>query len=279
MPFRLRYAGIVTMAICLLLISGLAAAGGGAKSVHIRGSTTLLPLMQNMGEAYMREHPDVSVVISGGGTARGYKAILDSTADIAMASGVAPEEIANETNRRGIKLHSTTLSYSVIVAVVHPSNAISNLGMKQLRSIFTGRISNWKEVGGKNAPIKVLIGPPTGGITDTWKRLILGEEDTYTPSGIVMDNADRIEQLAKEPFGITFLTIGTENNAHLKILKVDGVAPNAETVRSGHYPLRAPLMLVTTETPSVTAKEFIRYFSMPNKMLPFDGVVSIGSSN
>jgi phosphate transport system substrate-binding protein len=267
------------MAMCMLLIGGTASASDTSKSVHIRGSTTLLPLMQRMGEVYMNEHPDVSIVISGGGTARGYKAILDGTADIAMASGVAPEEIADENNRRGIKLHSTTLSYSAIVAVVHPSNAIGNLSMKQLRNIFTGRINNWKELGGKNAPIKVLIGPPTGGITDTWKRLILGEEDTYTPSGIVMSNTDRIEQLAKEPLAITFLTIGAENNPHLKILKVDGVSLNADTVRSGRYPLRAPLMMVTTETPSAAAKAFIQYFSEPKKMLPFDGVVNVEASN
>jgi phosphate transport system substrate-binding protein len=279
MLFRLRYADIAAMAVCMLLMGGAASANGAVKSVHIRGSTTLLPLMQRMGEAYMNEHPDVSVVISGGGTARGYKAILDGTADIAMASGVVSDEIADENNRRGIKLHSTTLSYGVIVAVVHPSNAIGNLSMKQLRNIFTGRINNWKEVGGKNVPIKVYVGPPTGGITDTWKKLILGNEDTYTPSGIVMDNADRIEQIAKEPLAITFLTIGTENNPHLKILKVDGVSPDADMVRSGRYPLRAPLMMVTTETPSAVAKEFIQYFSEPKKMLPFDGVVNVRSSN
>jgi phosphate transport system substrate-binding protein len=279
MPFRLNYAGIVAMAICMLMMNSAAAANDASKSVHIRGSTTLLPLMQRMGEAYMNQHPDVSVVISGGGTARGYKAILDGTADIAMASGVVSDEIADDNNRRGIKLHSTTLSYGVIVAVVHPSNAIGNLSMKQLRNIFTGRINNWKEVGGKNAPIKVFVGPPTGGITDTWKRLILGDEDTYTPSGIVMDNADRIEQIAKEPLAITFLTIGAENNPHLKILKVDGVSPDADMVRSGRYPLRAPLMLVTTETPSAVTKEFIQHFSEPKKMLPFDGVVNVGSSN
>ncbi|MGZ3237514.1 MAG: PstS family phosphate ABC transporter substrate-binding protein [Burkholderiaceae bacterium] len=279
MPFSLRYADIAAIAMCMLLMSGTASAGDTSKSVHIRGSTTLLPLMQRMGEAYMAEHPDVNVVISGGGTARGYKAILDGTADIAMASGAVSDEIADENNRRGIKLHSTTLSYGVIVAVVHPSNAISNLSMKQLRNIFTGRINNWKELGGKNAPIKVFVGPPTGGITDTWKRLILGDEDTYTPSGIVMDNADRIEHLAKEPLAITFLTIGAENNPHLKILKIDGVIPNADTVHSGSYPLRAPLMMVTTETPSAATKQFIQYFSMPQKMSSFDGVVNLGSSH
>lgn len=279
MSFRLNYAGIAAMAMCMLLMGAAAAASDASKSVHIRGSTTLLPLMQRIGEEYMTEHPDVNVVISGGGTARGYKAILDGTADIAMASGIASDQIADENNRRGIKLHSTTLSYGAIVAVVHPSNAIGNLSMKQLRNIFTGRINNWKEVGGKNAPIKVFVGPPTGGITDTWKRLILGEEDTYTPSGIVLDNTGRIEQIAKEPNAITFLTIGAENNPHLKILKIDGVSPAADTVRSGHYPLRAPLMLVTTETPSALVKEFIQYSSMPKKMLSFDGVVNVGLSN
>jgi phosphate transport system substrate-binding protein len=265
------------MAMCILLMGEATGANAAATpaAVHLRGSTTLLPLMQHMGEAYMTEHPDVSVVISAGGTARGYKAILDGTADIAMASGVEPDEIADEDDRRGIKLRRTTLGYGAIVTVVHPSNPVSNLSMKQLRHIFTGRISNWKDVGGKDAPIKVLIGPPSGGITDTWKRLILGDEDTYTPAGAVMSNAERMEQLAKEPWAITFLTLTTEQNPRLKILKVDGVSPHESTVRSGQYPLRAPLMLVTTPTPTSAASAFIQYCSMPGKMLPMEGVVSV----
>lgn len=272
MQFMLKYVDIVFVAGLLALwTTGTAAASDTSVAVQIRGSTTLLPIVQRVGEVYMSERPEVRIVISGGGTARGYKAILDGTADIAMASGVVPDDIANENERKGIKLHSTTVSYDTIVAVVHPSNAINNLSLKQLKNIFTGRIDNWKDVGGKNAAIEVFVGPPSGGITDTWKRLILGEDDTYTPSGIVMSNAQRSEQVAAHPRAITFLTVATLSHPNLKILKVNGIAADADTVRDGRYPLRAPLMLVTTDKPSEAAKDFIKYFSAPQKAALSDG--------
>lgn len=281
MLFKLKYARIAMMAACILLMGGAvsAHAGNAAMSVHLRGSTTLLPLMQRLAEAYMHEHPAASIVISAGGTGRGYKSLLDGTADIAMASGAVPDDVADELARNDVKLKSTTLGYGAIVVAVHPSNPVANLNMRQLRYIFTGRLHNWQDVGGWNAPIKVLIGPPSGGVTDTWKQLILGEDDTYTPSGMVMSNAERIEQIAKEPLAITFLTLGTEHNPHLKILTVDGLSASASAVRSGHYPLRAPLMLVTTQTPTAAAKAFIQYCSMPNKIRSMDGMVSVQASD
>jgi phosphate transport system substrate-binding protein len=281
MPIWLRYARIAATAVCILLTSEslFAHAGDEARSVHLHGSTTLLPLVQRAAESYMHEHPDASIVITAGGTARGYKSLLDGTADIAMASGAVSDDVGDELTRNDVKLKSTTLGYGAIVVAVHPSNPVGNLSMRQLRNIFTGHIHNWKDLGGRNAPIKVLIGPPSGGITDTWKRLILGADETYTPAGMVMSNADRIEQIAKEPLAITFLTLGTENNSHLKILTVNGVNATASTVRSGRYPLRAPLMLVTTQTPSAAARAFIQYCSMPGKIRSMDGMVSVQASD
>lgn len=241
---------------CIILWCSSAA----ANSVHLRGSTTLLPIAQTVAEAYMHEHPDVRIVISGGGTERGYKAIVDGTADIAMASSSARDNILSECALKNIKLKTTLLGYTTILTVVNPANPIKNLSLKQVQDIFTGRITTWNELGGVNAPINVYVGPPNGGINDTWKKLILGEEDTYTPKGIVKNNTERTQLTAFDPYAITFLTL-EDNNSKLKIVTIDNVAANSNTVAESSYPLRAPLMLVTTDSPSIEANKFIHYFS------------------
>jgi phosphate transport system substrate-binding protein len=231
-----------------------------ASSVHLRGSTTLLPIAQTIAESYMHEHPDVRIVIGAGSTERGYKAIVDGTADIAMASSVARDDIVSECALKNIKLNTTLLGYTTILTVVNPANPIKNLSLKQVKDIFTGRITNWRALGGVNAPINVYVGPPNGGINDTWKKLILGEDDTYTPKGIVKNNAERILLTAADANAITFLTLD-DNNTTLKILTINNIAATSEAVVENRYPLRAPLMLVTANTPTTTASEFIHYFS------------------
>lgn len=261
------------------LLTVNADADNASNVVHLRGSTTLLPIAQIIAEAYMGENPGTSVVISGGGTERGYKAILDGTADIAMASSAMPEDILNETRHQGIKFQNTLLGYATIVTVVHPSNPIKNLSLKQLKDIFTGRINNWKQLGGVDMPIIVYVGPPTGGITDTWKNLILGDDDTYTPAGIVMSNDDRITQILRQPTAITFLTLGSVHTNKLKILKINNVSPDATTVKDGRYLLRAPLMLITKESSSVATRNFINYFSAQERIPHIDGIVNMYSKD
>jgi hypothetical protein len=115
-------------------------------------------------------------------------------------------------------------------------------------------------VGGVDAPIILYVGPPTGGITDTWKSLILGE-DTYTPAGIVLGNAERLQKIIAETNAITFLTLDHSSYDKLKILKINSISPDKFTVANGSYELRAPLMLITTSHPAAEALNFIRYFS------------------
>lgn len=259
----------MALLLCLLL-SGLNAQ---ASAVHLRGSTTLLPIAQLVAETYMREHPDTRIVITAGGTERGYKAILDGTADIAMASSEPREDIVSECTLKNIQLQTHLLGYTSILTAVNAANPVNNLSLKQLKDIFTGRIANWKEVGGADMPIQVYVGPPNGGINDTWKKLILGENDTYTPKGIVKDNSERIHLSASAANAITFLTPDTGDTA-LKILSINQVAPKPQQVGDGSYPLRAPLMLVTTHHPSAAASAFIAFFSAQIKQAQLNNIAA-----
>ncbi|MYM28285.1 hypothetical protein GTP58_08110 [Duganella sp. CY15W] len=227
-----------------------------AAALQLTGSTTLQPYMQLAAEAYMQLH-DVRVVINGGcGSARGFKALIDGTTDIAMASGPASESIVSAAVARGAPLHATIIRRDAILAVVHPSNPVQALTLRQLNNIFTGRTTNWHAVGGLDRPIEVLVGPPAGGVSISWRQLVLGSEDTYTASSQVLGAAARLAQAAARPDTITFMPQMAVLPARVKALRIDGLAAESSPQQ---YPLYAPMMLVTLGPPSPAATRFMAH--------------------
>lgn len=219
-------------------------------TLQLTGSTTLQPRMQRIAEAYMETHA-VRIVVNGGcGTARGYKALLDGTTDIAMASGTAPDELAAAADARGLPFRATVVRRDAIVPVVHASNPVDALSLQQLRNVFTGRIADWTRLGGPRAPIEVLVGPPTGGVSTSWRQRLLGVDDTYTPRARVLGTDDRLAHMAARPFTISYAP-HMALPPHLKALRIAGATPAA--------PVYAPLMLVTLGPWTLPAARFIAY--------------------
>lgn len=229
------------------------------RTVHIRGSVAFASTVQSLAEQYMRNNPSSSVVVSGGGTSRGYLTLLDNTADLAIVSGSASEDTMDEIARRGVKLVNIPFRRVAMAPTVHFTNPVSDLSSLQLRDIFSGRINNWKLVGGKDAPINVYIGPPGDGITNTWNDKVLGDTDTYTPRARNADLEQRISGVGSDPTGITYLATESLKNQELKVLSVNKVMAGADSVASGRYALLAPLMFVTREKPSPEAQKFLQF--------------------
>jgi phosphate transport system substrate-binding protein len=229
------------------------------RTVHIRGSTTFGTIVQSLAEQYMRSHPGSTVVVSGGGTSRGYLTLLDSTADVAMVSGAPSEDTLDHITRSGKKLVNVPFRRVAMAPAVHFSNPVNDLSAIQLREIFTGRINNWKAVGGKDAAINVYIGPPGDGITNTWNEMVLGDSDTFTPRAVNAELEQRIARVGGDPFGITYLATESLKDQALKVLSVDKVMAGADSVRSGRYTLLAPLMFVTRDKPSPEAQKFLQF--------------------
>lgn len=228
-----------------------------ARTVHLAGSTTLLARMQRAAEAFMHDHPDTGIVIPGAfGTARGYKAVMDRTADIAMASGALPEQLARTLDQRGLSLRYTMVGQLALVPLVHAVNPVSDLSLRQLRLIFTGRIRNWRDVGGRDGVIDVLGGPPTGGISSSWKAQVLGEDHSYTAAMRVLGTAERLASIATNPFAISFVGQMPLPDRRVKRVRVDALA--AEPLLPS-YPLRVPLMLVSLDSAPDLASRFIAY--------------------
>ena len=233
--------------------------------VHVRGSSTFMPFVQSVSEAYMAHTPNAAVVVSSGGSERGYKALLDGTADVAMVSGPMPDALQREFERRHIGLESTTIAYLPLVVAVHPGNSISNISVAQLRAVFSGKTNHWESISDREkGAVQVFVGPPTGGLTAIWKTLILRDDDTFTAAARVMPAAHRATLLANVPTGITFLALSSDKN-NLKYLNVNGMSPTREHVINGVYPLRSELRLVTREKAPAHIRAFIKYFFTSNE--------------
>ena len=136
------------LSITALLLLALSA-GAFAQSkdrVVIKGSTTVLPITQKAAEIFMKKNQGVSVVIEGSGSSNGIKAILDGSCDIANASRQMKEKEHDTAKKNKIAVQEIVVAYDMIVPVVHPSNPVKNLTSEQLKAIYKGEITNWKEV-------------------------------------------------------------------------------------------------------------------------------------
>lgn len=260
----------------LLLLACLCAgpmAFAEENAVHLRGTDVLLPMAQYMAETYMRGHPGSTIVVGAGGTFRGYKSLLDKTADIAMVSSNVQENVTDLLTKDSPKLIKTIVGYTAIVPVVHPDNPLRTLSIDQLRAVFSGHIKNWKELGGKDTSIVTLIGPPTDGLTATWRETVLGSYESFSPKSVVTQPYERIRVVAHNPSAISFISFA-DLEAQIKPLAVNAQMPSADKVRDGSYPLSAPLMLVTTPAATAQTRQFVNYFSTPNKRLRVPGIIT-----
>ena len=132
------------------LISGVLFAGAAfaAGEIVMNGSTTVLPFAQSTAEAFMKNNPGIKISVSGGGSGNGAKAIVDGTADIANMSREMKKEEIEKATAKGITPKQHVVAVDCIIPIVHPSNPVKNLTTAQLKDIYMGTITNWKEVGG-----------------------------------------------------------------------------------------------------------------------------------
>jgi phosphate transport system substrate-binding protein len=124
-----------------------------AEDLRIDGSTTVLPIAQKGAEVFMKKNPSVKVFVSGSGSGTGLKSLLDGTTDIADSSREAKEKEMETAKGKGVVMTAHKIALDGIIPVVHPSMKINNITTEQLRNIYNGKITNWKDLGGPNRPI------------------------------------------------------------------------------------------------------------------------------
>ncbi len=251
MPSRLRL--IPAALVALLLGLGSASCSvWGTNVVRVSGSTTLLPLVQEGADRYMDLHPGKTVLVQGGGSSAGIAQVKEGIVDIANSSrDLKPEEDDG-------RLADHPIAIDVIVIIVHPEVPLNGLTSGQARDIFAGRVTNWAEVGGEDAPILVVVRDRASGTREMFDDRVLGGGEVT--GAAIESNSNGIvrETVAATPNSIGYISTGYLN-ASVKPLSYDGVLPTGDNAMSGAYALSRYLRMYTCGEPAPAAREFLAY--------------------
>lgn len=237
-------------------------AGAFAQSkdrVVIKGSTTVLPITQKGAEIFMKKNPGVSIVIEGSGSGNGIKAILDGTCDIANSSREMKESEFAKAKESGVAVEEIVVAYDMIVPVVHPSNPVKNLTKDQLKAIYKGEITNWKDLGGKDQSIVVISRDTSSGTYEVWSEMIMKKEDVFPRALLQASNGAIVNVIANNERAIGYIGFGYLNDS-VKSLTVNEVVPTLANGKSGKFPISRKLyMYVNKKKYSANTKKFVRY--------------------
>lgn len=235
-----------------------------AEQVVINGSTTVLPVVQKASESFMAAHPDIALSISGGGSGNGIKALIEGQCAIAMSSRDMHEKEVKAANAKNVTPVRTSIAFDAIVPVVHPENPVKSMTSDQLRDIYTGKINNWKEVGGKDAKIVVISRDTSSGTFECWNELIMKKQRVMPAALMQASNGAVVQAVAKNPNAIGYIGLGyLDKTVHG--MTVDGVQATPENAVSRTWPISRELLLYTNGEPAGNVKLFMDYMLDPTK--------------
>ena len=251
----------LVLALAMLSLSAPAFAAG---QVVINGSTTVLPVVQKAGEAFMAAHPGVELSISGGGSGNGLKALLEKQCDIAMSSRDIKDKEVEAAKKNGVNPQRTAIAVDAIVPVVNPANPVSGLTVEQLRDIYTGKITNWKDLGGANAKIVVISRDTSSGTFECWEEMVL-KKQRVSPAALMQASIGAVVQaVSKNKNAIGYIGLGYVDKS-TKGLTVNKVTANAQTALSKQWPIARELFIFTNGAPAGSVKDFVDYLLDPGK--------------
>lgn len=282
---RTRALVILLSVGCLLLLVSLAGCGGGAAqpppaeaaggfTIQNKGSDTLVNLALAWAELYTSLHPEVQIAVTGGGSGTGIAALINGTVHIANASRkIKPEEI-EQARANGIEPVEHVVAADAIAVVVHPDNPVDRLTIAQLSAIFSGKITNWKEVGGEDRPIVTLSRETNSGTHVFFLEQVVrqgrkGDKTLFSPETLLMLSSEGISsEVRRNPNAIGYDGLGyvTPDQKVIAVARDEGgpyVLPSVETVHNGTYPIARDLYMYTAGEPTGIIKDYLDWIRTP----------------
>ncbi len=228
-----------------------AAAAELSGSLKMSGSTSVQPLAEELTQAFMKENPKVQITVTGGGSGVGIKDAADGKVNIGNVS-----RDLKDSDPKG--LVATTIAKDAIVIVVNSKNPADKLTTDQVKKIYTGAITNWKDIGGKNAPIIVNSRTAPSGTFDFFKEKFLGEDNVIATAKQHASNGLVRHAVAGNENAIGFISMGFLDSS-VKAPTLDGVKPTLENAKNGTYKVIRPFVMVTKGAPTGLAKSFLDF--------------------
>lgn len=244
--------------IALTLYTGMSVAQ------KLKGSDTVLPLAQKEAETYMKANKMAKITITGGGSGVGLAALVDNTTDIAMASRRIKMDEKMKLQDAGRAYKEVVIAYDALSVIVNPANKVTQLTREQLEGIFTGKIKNWKEVGGDDLQIVVYSRESSSGTYEFFKEHVLNKKN-YASSVLSMPATGAIVQSVSQTKGAIGYIGLAYMDKQVKALKVSYdkgktyVAPSMAAAKDKSYPVVRPLYYYYLSTVEKNVKPFVDY--------------------
>lgn len=250
----------------------------GTKTIENKGSDTLVNVALAWAEQYMQEHPKVRISVTGGGSGTGIASLINGTADIANASREMKSEEVKAAQANGITPVEFVVARDAIAVVVNPSNPVRALNLQQISDIYTGKITNWREVGGDDRPIVLLSRESNSGtyVYVLENVIRMGDPKSkllFTPDTLLMPSSEGIStEVRQNPNAIGYDGLGyvTPDQKVLAVARDASspyVLPSVATVNNGTYPISRPLYMYTIGEPSGQVKAYLDWVLGPGQKL------------
>ena len=251
-----RIVAFALAAVCAVSLSaGCGKKSDGSGTVATDGSTSMEKVIGSLKETFEADNKGITVTYNPTGSGSGITAVAEGRCDIGLSS----RDLKDEEKEKG--LTGTVLAYDGIAIIVHPENAVSDLTLEQIAGIYTGEITNWKDVGGNDAEI-VVIGREAGSGTRDGFESISDTEDKCKYNQELTSTGDVITTVAGNPAAIGYASLASVKD-NVKALKVDGVAPSESTIKDGSYKVQRNFVLVTKTDGKLSeaAQKFFDYIT------------------
>lgn len=243
-------------------------AAAGGTTISVKGSDTMVILNQRLAERFMAENPGKTVQVTGGGSGTGIAALINGTTDIAQASrSMKDSEKAQVQQRRGAPAIEIPVALDGLAIFVHKDNPLPAITLAQLRAIYTGSTTNWKDLGGADAPIVLYGRENNSGTYAYFKEHVLDDDDFAAETQTLPGTAAVVNAVSRDPRAIGYGGIAYAAGIRQVPVKKDDASPavdaSMENVSNGSYPISRSLFLYTAGEPTGTVKQYIDFALSP----------------
>ncbi len=235
-------------------------------SLTIAGSTSVQPFAELLAELYMQQHPGVEINVQGGGSSAGIRAVQNCICDIGMSSRPLTPEEQN--------LQQWTIALDGIVLIVHKHNPVRNITLEQLQDVFSGKIRNWRALGGPDQKITVITREEGSGTRGCFEEIVMHGAH-FAADALVQDSNGAVREIvASDPSAIGYISFGLVDE-RVSALAVNGITPSESTIVAHTYPLARRFLFLTNGEPDALARSFLDFVLSPEgqKTLADEGLI------
>ena len=240
----------IAATIFAALMLGPAQSALAGENIIIDGSTTVGPIAKAFAEFYKESHPDVNITISESGSGNGVKSLINKACNIANLSRFMKDSEFKSCVANGVLPVAHVVAFDGLAVIVNPKNKIRSLTMSDIAAIYTGKITNWKQLGGDDAKIVVVSRDTNSGTYETFNELVLKKAKIVKYAEYVGSNGQARTRVNTTKDAIAYVGLGFVDDT-VKPLSVEGILPNAKSITSGKYPIARPLFMFTNGYPKM----------------------------